>query len=410
MGVGKDIATLDNVSFYGKKILVRVDFNSPLDRERTRLLDYTRIEAHLQTIRELLEEGSSVVLLSHQGRPGMPDFSSMELHFHILKRFLGDRVEYVEDVIGPEARRMISSLEMGHALLLDNVRLLSEEMIEASGGFHANSIMVRRLSPYFDYFVNDAFATAHRKHASIVGFPYRLPSFAGRVMEKEIKALEDISSPELSPKVFVLGGAKLSDSIKIIRNLLKNDSSVRILLTGLVAELFAVAREINIGLSNLKVLEEKGALSLIPKAKELFFDFDDRIILPKDFLVVSDGEARIETPPLSDDGVIKDIGPETIEQYSSYYNDAAVIVVRGPAGVIEEGFLDGTVQVIEKACDKHGRIILGGGHLNSVLDKIRCREKIHNSTGGGALLLFLSGIKLPGIEALRESARLFKLI
>jgi phosphoglycerate kinase len=266
------IATMDTVHVSGKSVLLRVDFNSPLDASKKNLLDDTRLRSHSVTIKELLETGARVTILSHQGRPGMPDFSSLKPHHKVIEDILGRKIDFVEDVIGPEARKRIKSLGKGEALLLDNVRLLSEEMIEASGEFHAKSIMVSRLYPLFDIFVNDAFATSHRKHASIVGFPYRLPSIAGRVMERELEALKDIRDPRLEPKIFVLGGAKLSDSIRIVRKILSGDKSAKVLLTGLVAELFMVARDIDLGVSNLRTLEKKGALSLVPQARELWYD------------------------------------------------------------------------------------------------------------------------------------------
>ena len=402
------IATMNTIGLRGKRVLVRVDFNTPIDETKTKLLDDTRLKSHAETIKELVENDASVTIISHQGRPGMPDFSSLYPHYRRLMEILGEKILYTEDVIGPDARRLIKKLSRGEILLLDNVRLLSEEMIEASGPFHSKSIMIGRLAPLFDYFVNDAFATAHRKHASIVGFPYKLPSLAGRVMEKEVKALRDIRSTELKPKIFVLGGAKLNDSIRIIRNLLSNDNSIRIFLTGLVSELFLVAMETDLGSSNIKVLEERGALSLLPKARDLLYDFNGRIFVPKDFSTNLKGELIVEKPP-GIKGVIKDVGPETIDYYTRYFDEAKMIVIRGPAGVIEEGFTEGTVYIIDRATESDARIILGGGHLNSVINMIKRRERIHNSTGGGALLLFLSGTPLPGIEALKASASIFGL-
>jgi phosphoglycerate kinase len=402
------IATMDTVPLSGKRVLLRVDFNSPLDASKEKLLDDTRLRSHAATIRELMEIGARVTIVSHQGRPGMPDFSSLKPHQRVIENILGEKIDFVEDVIGPEARRKIVSLERGEALLLDNVRLLSEEMIEASGEFHAKSIMISRLYPLFDLFINDAFATSHRKHASIVGFPYRLPSLAGRVMEKELQALRDIRDPHLEPKIFVLGGAKLTDSIRIVRNILSRSSSSRVLLTGLVSELFMVARDMELGIANLKTLEKKGALSLVPQARELWYDYDGRIIVPIDFVTECDGTLVVKRASETE-CVIKDVGPETIEYYSKIYDNAKVIVIRGPAGIIEEGYVDGTVSLIDRAVESGAKVILGGGHLNSVASLLKHRNKIHNSTGGGALLLYLSGTPLPGIEALKDSASRFGL-
>ncbi len=409
---GSFIATMDSIELEEKKVLLRVDFNCPLDESKSRLLDYTRIVSHSQTIKELLSKGASVVVLTHQGRPGMSDFSDLSLHYNILRELIGNNVEFIDDVIGPSARKLISELEPGRVLLLDNVRFLAEEMIEASGEFHAKSIMVSKLAPLFDIFVNDAFATAHRKHASIVGFPYRLPSIAGRIMEKEVLALKDIKDPTVNPKFFVLGGAKLTDSIRIVYNLLKNGKNTFILLTGLVAELFMMGKGIEIGELNKILLDKRGGFSLLPRVKELLLEYGDKIVTPLDFITeYKDGNVKVEEPP-EIQGLIRDIGPKTIEAYSKLFHKARVIVFRGPAGVMEKReYMKGTVELIENATETQARIILGGGHLNSVMNHINnsARDKIHNSTGGGALLLFLSGDKLPALEALKDSAIRYRL-
>ncbi len=193
-----------------------MDFNSPVGRESKKLLDTSRIKAHLLTIKELIEKENSIVIITHQGRPGDDDFSTLELHRDALSNELGMNVNFVNDIFGPCALDEIKKLGKGEALMLDNIRLASEELIEASPETQSRTYLVKKLAPLFDVYINDAFATAHRSQPSLVGFPMVLPSAAGRLMEKELVALSKLFSLEESPKVFVLGGGKVLDSIRII--------------------------------------------------------------------------------------------------------------------------------------------------------------------------------------------------
>ncbi|TRM85809.1 phosphoglycerate kinase, partial [Sulfolobus sp. E3] len=173
-----NVPTIDDIDLHSKKILLRIDINSPVG-ENGEILDDSRIRAHVVTIKELMDKSNSIVLISHQGRPGDKDFISLEQHAKLLSKHLGEEVAFVEDVIGPHAREEIKKLDKGKVLLLDNVRLMSEELIEAPPQQHIRSFIVKRLAPLFDAYVNDAFATAHRSQPSIVGFPLALPSAAG---------------------------------------------------------------------------------------------------------------------------------------------------------------------------------------------------------------------------------------
>ncbi|TRM80886.1 phosphoglycerate kinase [Sulfolobus sp. A20-N-F6] len=391
------------MDLHSKKILLRIDINSPVG-ENGEILDDSRIRAHVVTIKELMDKSNSIVLISHQGRPGDKDFISLEQHAKLLSKHLGEEVAFVEDVIGPHAREEIKKLDKGKVLLLDNVRLMSEELIEAPPQQHIRSFIVKRLAPLFDAYVNDAFATAHRSQPSIVGFPLALPSAAGRVMEKEVSALAKIFNPEDSPKVFVLGGGKVHDTIRIIENLVKKRIADRILTGGLVAELFAIAKGMSIGQKNAEVLEKLGILSLVPRARKILLS-GAPIEIPVDYKVENNGNV-MEEPANKVTGVIKDIGSTTSEVYSSFIKDAKVVVLRGPMGVIEdERFKGGSKSVLKSALEGQGYVIIGGGHMISVIDKDVNIDsgKVHISTGGGALLLFLSGEKLPALEALSMS-------
>ncbi len=406
------VPTLDTIGeLEGKRVLVRVDFNSPVDPRSGKIMDTTRIKSHIPTIKELIDKGSAVVIVSHQGRPGMEDFTTLEEHCRLLSELAGIDVRFVDDVIGPEARRVISNLREGEAVMLDNIRLLSEEMMEAPPEAHANTILVKKLSSLFDVYVNDAFATAHRSHASIVGFPMLLPSAAGRVMEREVIALAKIRDPSLSPKVYVLGGGKVRDTLRAVEHILSKDINSMVLATGLLAILFLAVGGI-IGRENYRVLERKGLLALLPRAEAILRLYRGRIRLPIDFVIEKDGET-ITVELDSIEGPIKDVGPKTIDIYGDIMRDAKVIVFKGPAGVIEDPrFREGTRGLIRKAAETGSIVILGGGHLNAVAEELKIKEKpnVHISTGGGALITFLSGEKLPAIEALGISAKKFNIM
>jgi len=397
---------LDDIDVSNKKVLLRVDFNSPVKDEE--LLDDSRIRAHVPTIKELLEKGAAVVVISHQGRPGEDDFITLEPHAKKLSEVLGQTINFVDDVMGPEARRRIKELKPGEVLLLDNVRFLAEENINAPPEVQAKTYLVRRLAKLFDVYVNDAFATAHRSQPSVVGFPLVLPSAMGRVMEKEVKALSKVFNPQVSPKIFVLGGGKVPDTIVIIENLVKNKVADRILTTGLVAEVFLVAKGVDLGEKNMEVLEKKGLLGLIPKAKKLLLA-GAPIETPLDFKTVDEeGNVRVE-PAFSVTGLIRDVGPATVKTYGELMKDARVIVMRGPAGVMEDPrFREGTRELVRLALESGAFTIFGGGHLTAVIKELGMEDKVgHISTGGGALLSFLAGKELPALKALEMSKERF---
>lgn len=310
--------------------------------------------------------------------------------------------------MGPYARERIKSLNNGEILLLDNVRLVSEELIEAPPSQHAKSYLVKRLSPLFDGYINDAFAASHRSQASLVGFPMVLKSAVGRLMEREVSALAKVFNPEDFPKVFVLGGGKVMDSLRIIENLVRKRLADRILTGGLIAELFALAKGLDLGKENIRILEEKGLISLVPRARRILLS-GGPIEIPVDFKVEKEGGKIMEEPSNKVSGVIKDIGSTTMEIYSSFIKDAKLIVMRGPMGVIEdERFRIGSKKILETALESQGYLLIGGGHMISMIgssDKVIDSSRVHVSTAGGALLLFLAGEPLPALEVLNMSKK-----
>jgi len=398
------ILTLDDLDLSHKKVLLRLDINSPIDPDSQDILDDTRFRAHAPTIRELVEKGAAVVVMSHQGRPAGDDFVRLEKHARVLSRVTGLNVEYVDDVIGPEARKRISRLKPGQILLLDNTRLVSEDYIEASPEVHAKGIMVTTLSKHADAYVNDAFATAHRSQASIVGFPLVMPAAAGRLLEREVRALTRAVSTEEKPKVFVLGGAKLKDTVRVIRHLVESGAADEVLTVGLVGLLFLLVQGVSVGAAH-KIIIKKAGQETLDLARKLVAT-GAPIKVPRDFLAEINGNVEV-VDAKSIRGAPKDIGPETVEYYGQLMEEARVIVMRGPAGVIEDPrFRSGTKLLVQKALETKAFTIFGGGHFNAILSTLpeSLRQRVgHISTGGGALLYFLAGRELPGLKALAST-------
>lgn len=400
-----ELPSISDVDLSGKRVLVRVDFNCPIGVDG-KILDDSRIKAHVPTIERLINAEASVVVISHQGRPGESDFVTLEGHATVLSKYLGREVKFVPDVIGPTAISEIRRLGSGEVMLLDNLRLVSEEIIEASPEVQARTFLVRRLAPHFDFFVFDAFATAHRSQPSIVGFPMVLPSVVGEVMRREIDALSRVFSNVTGSKVFILGGAKVQDTIRIVEFLTKNKIADRILTVGLVGLLFHVAKGGKIGEENMKVLESKGLLTLIPRARKVLLS-GAPIETPYDYKVLKPDGSISEESVHNLTGKALDIGRYTTSMYSEMIKEADLIVMRGPAGYVEDDrFREGTVELLNAALSSKAFVIIGGGHLGAMVGN-NVREGVHISTGGGALLIYLSGEPLPALEALRESAKKF---
>jgi phosphoglycerate kinase (EC 2.7.2.3) len=328
--MGRRIATLSDVDVENKRVLLRVDINSPVNPQTGELLDVSRIMEHSVTIKELIERKAAVTIISHQGRPLDHDFVSLSGHARVLSKVLGVNVNFVDDVIGPEARRAIEKLEPGEVLMLDNTRLLAEDTIEAPPEVHSKSFLVSKLAPLFSYFVNDAFATCHRSQASIVGFSLRLPSVAGRVLERELSALNKILELGDRPKIFVLGGAKLDDTVKVIKHVVESRMADEVLTTGLVAVLFLIAKGVRVPKDVEASVLKKVSREFFNEARELVTKFKS-VKIPIDFIVEDKGALSVSHASTLK-GTPKDIGPSTVEYYSNKLSKAKVIVMRGRRG------------------------------------------------------------------------------
>ena len=397
----KDYLTIDDVDVSGKTVLVRVDFNSPMSPDGD-ILDTKRIRSHIATMNDL--SSAKVVVLAHQSRAGKSDFSTMEVHAKMLGKLSGKKVDYVDDIFGSNAINAIRSMKNGDILMLENVRFYSEESIKRSAHEHSQTNMVKKLAPYIDIFVNDAFGVSHRPHLSIMGFTQVIPSIAGRLMEKEIESLSKAGYNGNHPCIFVLGGTKVDDSFKVVKNVLANGSADKVLATGVVANVLLAADGVDIGKANMDFIDSQGYMDQIVVAQGLLEQYGDKIELPTDLALANDNDrVEISIDELPTDYPIYDIGLETIVSYSKSIREAKVVILNGPAGLFEQSEFElGTSEILYAATDSAFSIV-GGGHIASALEPMGIENKIsHTSTGGGACISFLAGDKLPGIEALKD--------
>lgn len=375
----------------GKKVLVRVDFNVPI--KEGKIKDDTRVTAALPTIQYLLEHGAAVILMSHLGRPkGQPnlEFSLRPVAEHLAK-LVAAPVKFAEDCRGEIAKAAARALKPGEVLVLENTRFYAEEEKN-------DPQMAADLASLADLYVNDAFGTAHRAHASTYGVAELLPSAAGFLMEKEIKYLGDAIASPVRPFVAILGGAKISDKIGVIENLLKKAD--KILIGGGMANTFLKA----LGYEMADSLVEADA---VETAKTLLGKSEGKLILPVDMVLgdAFDAEAKMETLPVGDVPAgwrVLDIGPKTVEVFGEAIADAGTIVWNGPMGVFEfPRFAAGTFAVAHKVAESNAVSIIGGGDSVSAINQSGLSSQItHISTGGGASLEMLEGIELPGLAIL----------
>ena len=397
--------TIDDFDVNGKTILLRTDLNSGLDNNNEPI-DNIRIKYHSKTIEELSNKGAKVVIMTHQGRVNNNDFICLEKHAKLIEKHIGKNVKYIDDIFGSYAKKEIQSMKNGDVLLLENIRFSAEETSVKKE--HHLSHMVKQLTPILDYYVNDSFAVNHRSHVSLVGFPQVLPSFAGRILKKELDVLTNVLKNPKRPSVLCLGGVKVEDSMKVIEQMMSCDTTDKVLTGGLVGMVFLAANGDYIGNATHKVLVEKKADLEIKHAKKLLKKYHNKIIMPVDFAVDVEGR-RVEIPfsALPSDYPLLDIGQDTIYLYKKIIYNTATIICNGPMGVFEKkGFETGTVELFKVMEKSKAFTILGGGDSAIAAEKFKMLDKMnHVSTGGGAFILFISGKKLPAIDALITSAK-----
>ncbi len=405
--------TLDDFQVKNKVVLVRVDFNSEIDPATKKVTSDVRIKAHAETtIRELAEKGAKTVILAHQGRKGDPDYTPLKQHAEILGKILKCPVKYVDDVFGDKAQAAIKALQGGEILVLENVRSWDMETKTKTVDEAAKTDLVKNLAPLADLFVNDAFAAAHRGHASMVGFTAVLPSAAGRIMERELKSLAKALEKPEHPCVYVMGGAKADDSLEISKYVLGNGIADYVLVGGVTSQLFLAAKGVELGKKTMDFLAKKELTQFMPGIKELIAKYPYKIILPED-VALDDGGKRKEIPvsKLPTELSIFDIGKKTVEKFAKIIASAKSIVVSGPMGVYENPqFNYGTKGVFTAIANSKAFSLAGGGNTIAAIGEYGLNSKIgYISTAGGALIEFLMGKKLPGVVALENAVKVKKI-
>lgn len=393
----KTIRDIPKDRLKGKKVLVRVDFNVPLNEKRE-VTDDTRIVMSLPTIRFLLEQGARVILVSHLGRPkcGPKDELKMNPVALKLEQILGYKVQKADDCIGESVAQMANKLKDGEVLLLENVRFYPQE--EANDHEFARS-----LASLADIYVNDAFGTAHRAHASTAGVAAFLPAYAGFLMEKELESLGEKLNHPVRPFLAILGGAKVSSKIGVIQKLIEKVDVL--LIGGGMSYTFIKALGYEVGTSLLEESMIEEAKKIMDMAKEKKVNF----ILPDDFIVAAEGKEGVPTQVVAWNQIPAnmggfDIGPKTIEKFGQAIMKAKTIFWNGPVGLFEvKSFSTGTVEIAKKVAQSGAVSVVGGGDTIAAINQAGVANAItHISTGGGASLEFVEGRKLPGVEVLQS--------
>jgi phosphoglycerate kinase len=385
--------TVRDYDFKGKRVLVRVDFNVPI--KGGKVADDTRIQASLPNLRYLLDQGAGIILCSHLGRPKgkpEPEFSLRPVAGH-LAGLLGRPVGFVETCIGADAKAAAAALRPGEVLLLENTRFYKEEEKN-------DPAFAKELASLAEVYVNDAFGSAHRAHASTEGVARHLPAVAGFLMEQELAYLGKALASTEKPFVAILGGAKISDKIGVVESLLARAD--RLLIGGGMANTFLAAK----GLAMADSLVEADS---VEKAKDILKNTGERLLLPTDVVVGDKFEAGAARKVVAVEAIpagwrAMDIGPKTIETFSTALKGARLIVWNGPMGVFEfPAFAAGTQAIARAVAESGGTSVIGGGDSVAAVKQAGVADRItHISTGGGASLEFLEGQTLPGVAALLD--------
>jgi phosphoglycerate kinase len=388
-----DKKTVRDIDLHGKKVLMRVDFNVPM--QNGVVTDDKRIRAALPTIQYVLDQGAALMLMSHLGRPkGGPDPEfSLKAAAETLSKLLGKPVQMAPDCVGPEVEAMARALKPGDVLMLENVRFHKEEEKD-------DPEFAKQLASLGDVYVNDAFGSAHRAHASTEGAARYLPAVSGFLMEQELEYLSRATQNPEHPYVAILGGAKISDKIAVIENLLTKCD--KLLIGGGMANTFLAAKGYNMQDS----LVEPDA---IQTAKGLLAKSGNKLLLPIDAVVADKFDAEAQSQVVDADKVpagwrIMDIGPKSVAEFSGAIKSAKLVVWNGPMGVFEfPRFAEGTFAIAHAVADSGATSVIGGGDSASAVKKAGVAKKMtHVSTGGGASLEFLEGRPLPGVVALND--------
>jgi phosphoglycerate kinase len=385
--------TVKDIDLKGKRVLMRVDFNVPM--QDGKVTDDKRIRASLPTIKYVLDQDASLILMSHLGRPKSASDSEFSLRpvSEVLASLLGTPVKMAPDCIGPEVEKMAKDLKSGEVLLLENTRF--------HAGEEKNDLeLAKQLASLGEIFVNDAFGSAHRAHASTEGIAHFLPAVSGLLMEQELEYLgRAVANPE-HPYIAILGGAKISDKIGVVETLLSKAD--KLIVGGGMANTFLAARGLNMQDSLVESTSLETAKAILAKSA-------DKLILPVDAVIADKFDADANSQVVDVDKIpagwrMLDVGPKTLELYKRALDGAKLIVWNGPVGVFEmPKFAEGTFAIAHMLAESGATTVIGGGDSASAVKKAGvAKQMTHVSTGGGASLEFLEGKELPGVAALLD--------
>jgi phosphoglycerate kinase len=413
VSISTKIRAMDEFDYKGKTVLLRVDINSPIDPATKKIVNENRIKASVPTIRDILSKGAKLAIIAHQGDTlDYQNLIPLTEHAEKLSQYLGNKVKYIDDVCGPSAQKAVKELEEGEAILLGNLRYLTEEVstfensVKLKPEEMLNTYLVRSLAPLMDYYVNDAFAAAHRNAPSMVAFQEILPTAGGRQLIDEVSALTKVKESPDKPLVFVLGGAKISDAYGMMKQVLSSGTADKILVCGITGQVMLLAQGLRLGEKTEKFMSDKGLDVFIKPSKEYLRDYPDRIVVPMDLACKKDGKRfEFDVEKLPVDEMIMDIGSKTIQKFEEIIKGAGTIFVNGPAGAYENKLFEkGTKGIWRSVAGAKGYSVMGGGDTVSAAARfVDLKDINYVCTGGGAMVRFLSGVKLPLIEAMRKA-------
>ncbi len=404
---------ISHYDYRGKTVLLRLDINSPIDRQTKKIVNTNRLQKSLPTLNYLLERGAKVAIIAHQGDTlDYHNLIAMEEHAQILSDLIGDKVDYIDDVCGPAAIEKVKNLKEGKAILLGNLRYLSEEIstfetvVALKPEEMLDTYLVRSLKDHVDIYVNDAFAAAHRKAPSMVAFQEIKSTAAGILLEDEVKELTKIMEQPKQPSVFVLGGLKISDAFGMMEQVLKNGSADQILVCGVTGNIMLMAQGYDLGQKNMTFIREHNLEQFIAQAKEYLDTYSGKIITPEDIAYEENGKrAEIEVKDLPVEANFLDIGTKTVQRYEGVLANAGTIFYNGPAGVYENPLFEyGTKKLWEAVAVSDGYSVIGGGDTVTAASKfIDLADINYVCTAGGAMVRFLSGVSMPLLSAMKKN-------
>lgn len=407
------INRMSDFDFNQKRVLLRMDINSPIDPTTKRIVNENRIKKSLPTLNSLLNANCKIAIIAHQGDTlDYQNLIPLAEHAEKLSAYTGKNIKYIDDVCGPAAIEAFHQIDYGEAILLGNLRYLSEEIstfendVKLTAQMMQSTYLLRQLASQFDLYVNEAFSAAHRNAPSMVAFQEVIPSCAGSLFFDELSNLNKVLTAPEKPNVFVLGGAKISDAFGMMKQVLENGTADKIITAGVTGEIFLLADGYSLGHTKERFLADRNLLAFVDDAKAYLNKYRDKIVMPIDLAYECDGNrAEIRIDQLPKEVMFMDIGSQTVDLYASIIKGANTIFVNGPAGVYEnEMFEYGTKSIWQAIAKADGYSVIGGGDTVSAAARfIDLSEISYVCTAGGAMVRYLSGAKLPLIEAMEKA-------